>query len=316
MTLALVFPGQGSQSVGMMADLSRQHREIVSATFGEASSILGFDLMAIVTDGPRERLDDTEVTQPAMLAAGVATWRVWRDLQGPVPILMAGHSLGEYTALVCAGALNFDAAVGLVQRRARAMQSAVPAGTGAMAALLGLDDTDVESLCRESSTAGDSVEPVNYNSPGQVVIAGHVAAVEKAITAARARGARRAVLLPVSVPSHSSLMKPAAEVLAEAVADVAIRMPEIDVVSSVRARLYRDVASIRSDLVAQVHQPVHWVGTVQRIVEAGCTDLVECGPGKVLTGLNRRITRGKDVRSHALTDSNSIRQVLSTLGAA
>ncbi len=314
MTAAFVFPGQGSQSVGMMADLA-QHGDIVRATFAEASDILGLDLLEVVIHGPRERLDRTEITQPAMLTAGIATWRVWQDSQGQVPAVMAGHSLGEWTALVCAGALSLADSVGLVRQRARAMQEAVPAGEGAMAAVLGLDDAGVEEVCRENSDGVHIVEPVNYNAPGQVVIAGHADAVDRAIASARARGARRAVLLPVSVPSHSSLMKPAAEALAPQVGAVSLAMPEITVISSVEAKQYTDIGSIRNNLVAQVHRPVRWTDTIGSIVAAGCTHIVECGPGGVLTGLNRRITKGKQVTMHALTDSAALKKTRDALGA-
>lgn len=306
MSLAFVFPGQGSQAVGMMSDLAAASPR-VSDTFSEASEVLGYDLWRVICAGPRGKLDETEVTQPAMLCAGFATWRVWKEQGGRLPEVLAGHSLGEYTALVCAGALEFATAVDLVRYRARAMQNAVPAGTGAMAAILGLDDEQVAAACAGVSDDTSIVEPVNYNAPGQVVIAGHVAAVERAIDAARAAGARRAVQLPVSVPSHSSLMGPAADALAPRLAATEFTRPQRRVVSSVDLRRYADAAGIRENLVAQVQRPVRWVETVAALTGAeGATAIVECGPGKVLTGLNRRITRGSDCALHALIDMESI----------
>lgn len=313
MIAAFVFPGQGSQSVGMLGGFG--HSEIVSAACAEASQVLGFDLWEVISEGPRERLDQTEITQPAMLAAGVATWRTWCEAGGPPPRVMAGHSLGEYTALVCSGAVDFAAAVGLVQQRARAMQQAVPAGTGAMAAVLGLDDAAVEQACRAAAQSDEIVEPVNYNAPGQVVIAGHVAAVERAITAAQSAGARRAVLLPVSVPSHSSLMQPASAALQQALDDTPFGQPQLEVVSSVDARVYTSPEQIRSNLVAQVHRPVRWGATIETMVGRGCDLLVECGPGKVLTGLNRRIIRGSEVQTGAIVDKESLENTLAKLVA-
>lgn len=316
MTLAFVFPGQGSQAVGMMSELA-QLSPRVSDTFAEASEVLGYDLWDIVHNGPRERLDQTEVTQPAMLCAGFATWRVWKESGGMAPEVVAGHSLGEYTALLCAGSLDLATAVALVRFRAEAMQGAVPAGTGAMAAILGLDDNAVEQACAAACADGMVAEPVNYNAPGQVVIAGHKPAVEAAIESARAAGARRAVQLPVSVPSHSSLMKPAAEQLAQRLADTQFRPPAKTVISSVDMRRYEDADGIRANLVAQVHRPVRWVETIDEIADIeGAESIVECGPGKVLTGLNRRILRGRDTALHALIDPDSLQQIRDQLGGA
>lgn len=313
MRFAFVFPGQGSQAVGMMTELAAVSPR-VSETFAAASEVLGYDLWAVVCDGPRERLDDTEVTQPAMLCAGVATWRVWKEQGAPLPDVVAGHSLGEYTALVCAGALALPTAVGLVRFRGQAMQNAVPSGSGAMAAILGLDDEAVEAACAGASGEDAVVEPVNYNAPGQVVVAGHASAVAAAIEAARAAGARRAVQLPVSVPSHSSLMRPAAQALAPRLAETAFSKPNRTVVSSVDLRRYDDEDGIRANLVAQVHNPVRWVATVGEIVGVeGCGAIVECGPGKVLTGLNRRILRGRDCATHALVDPESIEETRTAL---
>lgn len=316
MTLAFVFPGQGSQAVGMVSALAEVSPR-VSETYALASDVLGYDLWDIVQNGPRERLDETEVTQPAMLCAGIATWRVWKEQGGQMPDVVAGHSLGEYTALVCAGSLDLQTAVGLVRFRASAMQRAVAAGTGAMAAILGLDDAAVEHACASSCGDGMIVEPVNYNAPGQVVIAGHKSAVEAAIEAARAAGARRAVQLPVSVPSHSSLMKPAAEQLAQHLADTDFRPPNKMVVSSVDMRRYNEPAGIRENLVAQVHRPVRWVEAIDEIVDIeGAVSVVECGPGKVLTGLNRRILRGRDTSVYALIDLDSIEATRKELSGA
>ena len=281
MTLAFVFPGQGSQSVGMLAALGAAE-PVVRETFEEASQVLGYDLWALAQQGPEAELGATERTQPAMLAAGVAVWRAWREHGGAMPVAMAGHSLGEYTALVCSGSLDFRTAVDLVRFRGQAMQRAVPLGTGAMAAVLGLDDADVEAACREA--AGDEVvEPVNFNAPGQVVIAGHAAAVVRAIEAAKARGAKRAVQLPVSVPSHSSLMVGAADELAARLATVEVRMPNVPDVYTVEVRRHASPDGIRSALREQLFKPVRWADTVRAMLASGVTTLVECGPGKVLT---------------------------------
>lgn len=308
MTLACVFPGQGSQSVGMLAELAAQH-PIVGRTFAEASTALGYDLWERVSTGPAEKLDQTECTQPAMLVAGVATWRVWSEQGGARPALVSGHSLGEFTALVCAGALEFAAAVTLVRDRGRAMQSAVPAGGGGMAAILGLDDGEVEAVCAEAAQ-GEVVEAVNYNSPGQVVIAGQASAVERALVAARARGAKRAVLLPVSVPAHSSLMQGAAAQLRERLAAIEIKAPAIEYLSAVDALVHRDGADIRALLVRQLASPVRWTATVEALGAKGVRTIIECGPGKVLTSLNKRIEKGRDTHCLAIDNPASLQAAL------
>lgn len=289
MTLAFIFPGQGSQSVGMQADLAEAFAE-VKQTYAQASELLGYDLWDRVQNGPAESLNETTVTQPAMLTAGIAAWNAWNAAGGAMPALMAGHSLGEYTALVVAGALSFDDAVLLVRRRAELMQEAVPAGSGAMAAILGLDDTVVSEVC-DAAAQGEVVSAVNFNSPGQVVIAGAKAAVERAAQGAKEAGARRAIMLDVSVPSHCSLMKPAAEELAKDLADIDFKAPEIPVINNVDARAYTDADDIRDGLMRQMFCPVRWVDSVQQLVAGGASQLVECGSGKVLTGLVKRIDR-------------------------
>ncbi|HEX5515267.1 MAG TPA: ACP S-malonyltransferase [Gammaproteobacteria bacterium] len=290
--LAIVFPGQGSQSVGMLQELAAAF-PIVAETFAEASDALGYDLWALVQNGPAEDLNRTDRTQPAMLAAGVAVWRVWQAQGGPAPAVMAGHSLGEYTALVCAEALAFAPAVALVAERGRFMQEAVPAGEGAMAAVLGLDDDAVREACARAA-AGDVVEAVNLNAPGQVVIAGSKAAVDRAIEELKAAGAKRAVPLPVSVPSHCALMRPAAERLADYLAQVEIQAPKIPVLHNVDVQVSADAAAVRERLVRQLYSPVRWVETVQAMVAQGVGRIIECGPGKVLAGLNKRIAKEAD----------------------
>ena len=301
-TIAMVFPGQGSQSPGMLAELAAQHPE-VSDTYAEASDMLGYDLWHLVQNGPAEKLNETIVTQPAMLAAGVATWRLWQKLGGALPVAMAGHSLGEYTALVCAGAIEFRDAVGLVQRRAEFMQNAVPAGEGAMAAILGLDDQAVRDVCRNAADSGVA-EAANFNSPGQVVIAGHRGTIERAIELAKEAGARRAIMLAVSVPSHSTLMLPAGEALAESLQAAAFQAPSLPVINAVDATPYTDASDIRQRLTRQVSSPVHWVDTVQRLIADGATSIAECGPGKVLTGLIKRIDRS--VRSFCIDSPDAL----------
>jgi len=314
MSFAFVFPGQGSQSVGMLGALSAA-QPAVQATFAQASEVLGYDLWQLASAGPAEDLNATERTQPAMLAAGVATWRTWQARGGALPVLVSGHSLGEFTALVCAGALDFAPAIALVRCRGELMQAAVPAGSGAMAAILGLDDAAVEAACREAAQ-GEVVEPANYNSPGQVVIAGAAAAVQRAIGAAKARGAKRAVLLPVSVPSHSSLMQGAAVRLQERLAALEVRVPKIRYVSAVDARPHEDPQEIRALLVRQLSSPVRWSQTLSAL-SAGLAQVIECGPGKVLTGLNRRIEKRADLTFLALEDPASLDAALAaTHGAA
>jgi [acyl-carrier-protein] S-malonyltransferase len=308
MSFAFVFPGQGSQSVGMLAQLAGAE-PLVQQTFAEASDVLGYDLWKLCQGGPEEELGKTERTQPAMLAAGVATWRVWRKHGGGLPTAMSGHSLGEYSALVCSGALDFRTAVGLVQFRGQAMQAAVPAGQGAMAAILGLDDADVEAACREAAQ-GETVQAANFNSPGQVVIAGTAAAVDRAIEAAKAKGAKRAIKLPVSVPSHSALMRPAADRFGVRLQQVKFATPEVRDIYTVDVRKHGDEAGIRQALVEQLVKPVRWTETIQAILTGGARVIVECGPGRVLTGLNRRIERNKDIAMLAIEDAESLQQAL------
>jgi len=306
----MVYPGQGSQSVGMLAELAAAFPQ-VAETFAEASTALGYDLWSLVQNGPEEQLNQTDRTQPAMLAAGVAVWRVWQSRGGSLPAVMAGHSLGEYTALVCAGALDFSAAIALVAERGRCMQQAVPPGVGAMAAILGLDDDAVADLCAKAA-AGEIVSAVNFNAPGQVVVAGHAAAVERAVVAAKAAGARRAVTLPVSVPSHCALMEPAAESFAARLAESDIRSPVVPVVQNVDARPHNDPESIRENLARQLYSPVQWVRSVQTMRAQGVTRIIEAGPGKVLTGLNRRIDKGID--NDTVLDPASLETALAVNG--
>ncbi|MBL8266754.1 ACP S-malonyltransferase [Steroidobacter sp.] len=312
MTFAFVFPGQGSQSVGMLTALAAAE-PIVQETFAEASAVLGYDLWQLCQQGPEELLGATERTQPAMLTAGVATWRVWRKHGGPLPAAMAGHSLGEYSALVCSGALDFKTAVALVQFRGQAMQAAVPAGQGAMAAILGVDDADVEAACAEaqgSSAAGEIVQAANFNSPGQVVIAGSAAAVDRAIEVLKTKGAKRAIKLPVSVPSHTALMQPAGERLAEKLKAIEFAQPEVRDIYTVDVKTHQGPDSIRQALVQQLVKPVRWTETVRAILAGGAKVLVECGPGKVLTGLNRRVDKNKDIGMLAIEDPESLQQAL------
>lgn len=312
MTLAFVFPGQGSQAVGMLAELGAAE-PVVRATFAEASDVVGYDLWSLCQDGPESALGSTERTQPAMLAAGVATWRVWVGRGGPQPVAMAGHSLGEYTALVCSEAMDFKTAIDVVRFRGQAMQQAVPVGQGAMAAILGLEDAELAAACAEAAQ-GEVVEPVNFNAPGQVVIAGNASAVGRAIDAAKARGAKRAVLLPVSVPSHSSLMLDAAERLAEKLATVDVRMPNVPAVYTVDVRIHASPDGIRQSLKEQLFKPVRWADTVRAMLAGGATTFVECGPGKVLTSLNRRIERKPELKLLALEDTASITAALAACG--
>jgi [acyl-carrier-protein] S-malonyltransferase len=289
LTLAFVFPGQGSQSVGMQAELAKEYPE-VRDTWAEAGDTLGFDVWALVSEGPDETLNETVNTQPAMLTAGVAAWRAWQAAGGEMPAMMAGHSLGEYSALVAAGALSLGDALELVRRRAELMQSAVPAGAGAMAAIIGLDDEAVIAAC-ESASAGGVAEAVNFNSPGQVVVAGDRAAVEKLTELAKTAGARRAMLLPVSVPAHSSLMRPAGDQLAASIEAAAFADPAVPVICAVDGTPYADADDIRIRMQAQVYSPVRWVDTIAYMAANGITSIIECGPGRVLAGLIRRIDR-------------------------
>lgn len=301
MTFAMVFPGQGSQALGMQAALAEKFDD-VRQTYAQASEVLGFDLWQLVQRGPEERLNDTQVTQPAMLTAGFAAWRVWCSSGGSQPACMAGHSLGEYTALVCAGALPFSKALQLVRRRAELMQAAVPAGQGAMAAILGLDDEAVVAVCRRAAQ-DEVVEAVNFNSPGQVVIAGHRSAVERATGQAKEAGAKRAVLLNVSVPSHCALMKPAAAELAKTLMETAFAAPTVPVISNVDVATYVTAEQIRAGLERQLYNPVRWTDTIRRIVADGATAIIECGPGKVLAGLTKRIDRAVDTISFDAPDA-------------
>jgi [acyl-carrier-protein] S-malonyltransferase len=299
--LAIVFPGQGSQSVGMMkgfADLP-----VVEATFREASALVGVDYWAMAGEGPAEALNQTVNTQPLMLVAGTACWRAWQERGGPMPAFLAGHSLGEYTALVAAGSLRFEEAVPLVRFRAQAMQEAVPEGTGGIAAIVGLDQAVVSEVCRDAAQ-GQVLEPANLNSPVQVVIAGHRAAVERGMALARERGAKIASMLPMSAPSHCSLMKPAADRLREKLATVDIRKPQVPVLHNRSVESYDDPARIREALVEQLDHPVRWIELVQALAARGATTLVECAPGKVLSGLNKRIA--KDADCVAVTDTASL----------
>lgn len=303
---AFVFPGQGAQTVGMLAELAAQF-PIVEETFGEASSALGYDLWQLVQQGPAEELNKTWQTQPALLAASVAIFRVWQQQGGKAPALMAGHSLGEYSALVCAGVLDFKAAIRLVELRGKLMQEAVPEGTGAMYAIIGLDNDAIAKACEESAQ-GQVVSPVNFNSPGQVVIAGNKEAVERAGAACKAAGAKRALPLPVSVPSHCALMKPAADKLAVALQDITFNAPQVPVVNNVDVRTENDPEAIRSALVRQLYSPVRWTESVEFIAAQGVTSLLEVGPGKVLTGLTKRIV--DTLTAAAVNDTASLSAAL------
>lgn len=308
MAFALVFPGQGSQSVGMMAAYGDS--AVIRDTFAEASAALGEDLWQMVCDGPAERLALTVNTQPLMLTAGVAAYRAWLAGGGPKPAIVAGHSLGEYAALVAAGSLAFADAVPLVRFRAQAMQEAVPAGEGAMAALLGLEVDAVREACAEAAQ-GEVVEAANLNAPGQIVIAGAKAAVERAVEVAKGKGAKRAVLLPVSAPFHCALMKPAAERLAERLAAVDLRQPEIDVLNNVDVAVYADPQKIRDALVRQAFSPVRWIESVQEMARRGMSHVIECGPGKVLAGMTKRIA--KEVEGGSAHDAASLEQSIAAV---
>ena len=311
MGFALVFPGQGSQSVGMMSAYGEN--AVIRSTFDEASAALGEDLWEMVNEGPAERLALTVNTQPLMLTAGVAVYRALRDAGVGAPALVAGHSLGEYSALVAAGALRFADAVPLVRFRAQAMQEAVPAGEGAMAALLGLDADVVREVCAEAAQ-GEVVEAANLNAPGQIVIAGGRAAVERAIELAKPRGAKRAMMLPVSAPFHCALMRPAAERLAERLAQIEIARPEIAVLNNVDVAVCDTPEAIRDALVRQAYSPVRWIETVQAIAARGVGQLYECGPGKVLAGMNKRIA--KDLAGGAINDAAGLEEAVAAVGGA
>ncbi|MGY6307155.1 ACP S-malonyltransferase [Proteus mirabilis] len=299
---AMVFPGQGSQAIGILAELA-EHYPIVTETFAQASDVLGYSLWDLVQNGPEEELNKTWKTQPALLAASVAIWRVWQEKQGKMPQMMAGHSLGEYSALVCAGVIDFAAAIKLVELRGQLMQEAVPVGTGAMYAIIGLDNDAIAKAC-EDAAQGQVVSPVNFNSPGQVVIAGNKEAVERAGALCKEAGAKRALPLAVSVPSHCALMKPAADKLAVALQEIEFKQPEIQVVNNVDVKAQTDANAIRDALVRQLYNPVRWTETVEFIADKGITQLLEIGPGKVLTGLTKRIS--KEMNAAAVNDIASL----------
>jgi [acyl-carrier-protein] S-malonyltransferase len=311
MKLAFVFPGQGSQAIGMMDGFAAH--PVVRETFAEASASLGDDLWNLVEQGPAEVLNLTTNTQPVMLTAGIGVYRAWLAAGGAKPELVAGHSLGEYSALVAAGSLTFADAVPLVRFRAQVMQDAVPAGVGAMAAIMGGDDDAVAAACAEAAQ-GQVVEPVNFNAPGQIVIAGHREAVERAVALAKQKGAKRGVLLSVSAPFHSSLLKPAADKLAARLAQIPFAAPGIPVIHNVDVAEHATPDAIRAALAQQAANPVRWTATVRRMVESGVTHVVECGPGKVLTGMNRRIAEG--IEAFALSDSGAINETLAALEGA
>ena len=306
---AIAFPGQGSQSVGMLAEIASVY-PVVKATFDEASQVLGYDLFTLVMEGPAEELNKTWRTQPALLTSSVALWRVWQELGAPAPAVMAGHSLGEYSALVCSGAMAFTDAVKLVELRGLAMQEAVPEGVGAMAAIIGLDNESIAANC-EKAAQGQVVSPVNFNSPGQVVIAGHKEAVERANVLMKESGAKRALPLPVSVPSHCALMHPAAEKLAAALQLVEIQAPTIPVINNVDVAVETDAARIKDALVRQLFSPVRWTEIVENMANSGIEFEVEMGPGKVLSGLAKRID--KRVDGAAINDTASLQEILAKL---
>lgn len=305
-TLAFVFPGQGSQAVGMLAELAADHPQI-GDTFAEAAEALGYDLWQLCQNGPEAELNRTDRTQPAILAASVALWRVWEANSAARPAFVAGHSLGEYSALVVAGVIGLADALRLVERRGQLMQQAVPAGEGAMAAILGLTDEQIIDLCAQAAE-GEVVSAVNFNAPGQVVVAGQKAAVQRAIEACKAAGAKRAIELPVSVPSHCALMRPAAEQLAKDFGQLNWQEPAITLVQNVSARPAPDLTTLRAQLVEQLYSPVRWVESVEYIAAQGVTDLIECGPGKVLSGLNKRCAKG--VATHNLDSAAGLAAAL------
>jgi [acyl-carrier-protein] S-malonyltransferase len=306
MSFGFVFPGQGSQSIGMLSQLASADSDgVIRATFDEASDVLGYDLWRLVQEGPDDQLSATERQQPAMLAAGVATWRLWRGRGGALPSVVAGHSLGEFTALVCAGTLEFRSAVDLVRFRGQAMQEAVPLGKGAAAAILGLEEAVLDEACREAAQ-GEIVSLANFNAPGQIVIAGHTAAVQRAIEGAKARGAKRAVLLAISVPVHTSLMRGAGERLAGRLKHVEFSPPKIRFISAVDAAPHENPRDLHELLVRQLSSPVRWVDTARALTATGVSQLIECGPGKVLTGLNRRIEKREGLEHLALEDTASV----------
>lgn len=295
---AFVFPGQGSQSVGMLAELATEHK-IIEQTFNEASETLGYDLWALVQQGPSDTLNETDKTQPALLTASVAIWRAYTATKTVLPAVLAGHSLGEYSALVCAGVIDFKEAVKLVQLRGQLMLEAVPAGSGAMYAIIGLDNESIGDACKDAAQ-GAVVSPVNFNSPGQVVIAGEKAAVDRAAVLCKEKGAKKAMPLAVSVPSHCALMKPAADKLAAALASIEFKTPVIDVINNVDVMVSNNSDEIKNALVRQLYCPVRWTETVEKFASAGIERLFEMGPGKVLTGLTKRIDRS--ISAQAIND--------------
>ncbi|GGY31013.1 ACP S-malonyltransferase [Pseudoduganella albidiflava] len=311
---AFVFPGQGSQAVAMMAGFNGN--PVVEQTIAEASDALQFDLGKLIAEGPKEDLDLTTNTQPVMLTAAVAVYRAWIAAGGPLPAIVAGHSLGEYSALVAAGVIPFKDAVPLVRFRAHAMQEAVPVGQGTMAVVLGLSDEDVRAACAEAVAAapGQVVEAVNYNAPAQVVIAGHAAGVDKACEIAKAKGAKRAMRLPVSAPFHSSLLKPASDRLRDYMENLHFNAPQIDLINNVDVAVLHDPASIKDALVRQAATPVRWVETMQKVAAGGITQVIECGPGKVLMGLTKRIDA--NLAGDAITDQASLERLLAALKPA
>jgi [acyl-carrier-protein] S-malonyltransferase len=305
---AFVFPGQGSQSVGMMAGFG--DASIIKQTFAEASELLRLDLWKMVIDGPADDLAQTVNTQPLMLTAGIAAWRLWRSEGGAVPAYFAGHSLGEYSALVAAEVISFADAVPLVRFRAEAMQDAVPLGQGGIAAILGLDEDAVKAACAQAAQ-GEVVEPANYNSPGQLVISGSRTAVERAIELAKAKGAKRAMMLPMSVPAHSSLMRPAAERLRERIVAIEFKPAKSPVIQNVDVASYQEPAAIKDALVRQLYSPVRWIETIKALADAGMKHIVECGPGRVLVGLNKRID--DRIQAASIHDKASLDAVKATI---
>lgn len=310
-SFAFVFPGQGSQTVGMLADVAQQFPE-VNDTFKSASGILGYDMQKLIFNGPEEQLNQTEFTQPALLAAGIAVWRIIQSRSDQTPAAVAGHSLGEYTALVAANAIDFENAIKLVAARGRFMQEAMTGQQGAMAAIIGLPDETVQSMCREiSAEMGLVLSPANYNSVGQTVIAGHTPAIERALVVAKEKGAKMAVIIPVSVPCHCDLVRPAAEKLAAVLNDMPFKTPIIPVLNNVDVKYYQQAADIRDGLTRQLYSPVRWVETIQTFQQKQIQQITECGPGKVLSGLNKRIDKSLQLQS--LCDLASIENYLTTV---
>lgn len=303
--IAFIFPGQGSQTIGMLAELAKEY-PLIQETFMQASQVLKFDLWALCQEGPADALNQTEKTQPALLAASVALWRVWLQQQGVKPVLLAGHSLGEYSALVCAGALDFLTAIRLVAERGRLMQAAVPKGAGAMAAIVGLDNDTLQALCA-SLSEGEVLAPANYNAIGQTVVAGDATAVDRLLLQAKQAGAKLAKRIPVSVPSHCALMKPAAEHLAQTLQTISISVPLIPVVNNVDVRIEQDPIAIKKALTQQLYCPVRWVEIIQFLEKQTIDEFIECGPGRVLAGLNKRITA---IRTLSIQDPEILQEAL------